>query len=73
MFFVLAKKRFFYSNSLSTNKVRITANGTAKITPRSHKIDHHTKTHKKISKGLTPRDLFISIGINTLFSVHWIR
>jgi hypothetical protein len=51
----------------------ITAIGTAKSTPTNHMINDPTIILIKITTGLTPKVLFISRGIKTLFSNHWMR
>ena len=51
----------------------ITAIGTAKSTPTNPMINDPTIILMKITTGLTPSVLFISSGISTLFSSHWIR
>jgi hypothetical protein len=59
-----------YSKSFLITIVTKTEIGTANNIPINHNTDHPINTHKKINNGLTPRDLFISIGMRILFSIH---
>jgi len=61
-------KLFYSSNVFSMTKVMITAIGTASNTPTSHKINPHIIILMKMTTGFTPSVLFISNGMNTLFS-----